>query len=144
MNERSTTDLIIIHCSATKPSMDIDAEWIKRVHIQRGFRTIGYHFFIQRDGSLEPGRSIEEIGAHAYGKNSTSVGICLAGGVDEDMKPDDNYTDKQWWALLNIVNELCAKYPDADLIGHNEVSNKACPSFDVKKWREENVTRYKS
>jgi len=144
MNERQNTELIVIHCAATKPSMDVDAEWIKKIHIQRGFRTIGYHFFIQRNGVVEPGRAVEEIGAHAYGKNKTSVGVCLAGGVDEGMKPENNFTDSQWWALANLVNELCKTYPEAEVIGHNEVSNKACPSFDVTKWREENVTRYKS
>ena len=123
--------------------MDVDAEWIKKVHIQRGFRTIGYHFFINRAGLIEVGRQADEIGAHAYGKNSVSLGICLAGGIAEDSdEPEDNFTEQQHWALTNLVNELVEKYPDADVIGHNEVSDKACPSFDVKKWREKNVTKY--
>lgn len=144
MNERKTTDLIVIHCAATKPSMDIDAEWIKKVHIQRGFRTIGYHLFIKRNGTVEKGRDIEEIGAHAYGKNSTSIGICLAGGIDEDGEPENNFTSEQMDALNRRVRDLLRRYPDAEVIGHNEIGNKACPSFDVKEWRERYVTKYKT
>tara|TARA_Y100000593_G_scaffold45350_2_gene86287 strand:+ start:2775 stop:3152 length:378 start_codon:yes stop_codon:yes gene_type:complete len=124
--------------------MDIDAEWVKKVHIQRGFRTIGYHFFIKRDGSIERGRELREIGAHAYGKNAVSVGICLAGGIDEDGNPENNFTSEQMDALNRRVKALLRIFPDADVIGHNEIGNKACPSFDVKEWRKRNVEQYKS
>ena len=40
---------IILHCSATRPTMDIGVEEITEWHKQRGFRTIGYHYVIRRD-----------------------------------------------------------------------------------------------
>ena len=40
---RKKTDYIFIHCSATKPSMDVDAKEIDRWHRARGFLKIGYH-----------------------------------------------------------------------------------------------------
>lgn len=144
MSERKTTDLIIIHCAATTSTMDVDAEWIKKIHIQRGFRTIGYHFFIKRDGTIEVGRGVDEVGAHAYGKNGQSVGICLAGGVNEQNEPEDNFTDEQMKALTFQVELLLQRYPHAKVIGHYEVGNKACPSFNVEAWRAENIEQYKN
>ena len=29
--------------------------------------------------------------------------------------------------------------PDAKVIGHNEISEKDCPCFDVQKWKEDNL-----
>ena len=39
---REQTKYIVIHCSATKPSMDIGAKEIDRWHRERGWLKIGY------------------------------------------------------------------------------------------------------
>ena len=50
--------LIIIHCSATRAGQDFTAADIDRWHRQRGFRSIGYHFVVRLDGTVEPGRDV--------------------------------------------------------------------------------------
>jgi hypothetical protein len=40
------------------------------------FRSIGYHWFIRRDGKIEAGRSKTECGAHVIGQNTEKIGIC--------------------------------------------------------------------
>ena len=55
---------IIIHCSATPQGVDYTVADIDRWHRQRGFNKRGYHYVIYRDGSIHPGRPVEEIGAH--------------------------------------------------------------------------------
>ena len=35
--------------------------------------------------------------------------------------------------------ELAVDFPNAKVIGHNEISEKECPSFDVQKWKEDNL-----
>ena len=139
MPERKETNKIIIHCAATTPSMDIGIEEITKWHIQRGFSGCGYHYVIKRDGAVETGRAENDIGAHAYGHNSDSIGISLVGGISEDGKSEANYTDEQWLMLRELVEELIEKYPDADVIGHNDVSKKDCPCFNVKEWRKNEV-----
>lgn len=133
---RKTTDLIVIHCSATKPSMNIDAKTIDRWHREKGYLRIGYHFVIKRDGIIEIGRPENEIGAHARGVNDRSIGICLVGGLNEAGVPAAEYTDEQWQSLRKLVNGLAIKYPYAQIIGHRDVpgTQKACPSFDVREW----------
>jgi N-acetylmuramoyl-L-alanine amidase len=125
---------IIIHCSATPENKSFTAKDIDTWHRQRGYNGIGYHYVIRLDGSVENGRGLEQIGAHAYGHNAFSIGICYIGGCDEKMNPKDTRTPEQVVSLIKLLKVLRQKYPNAKIIGHNEVSDKACPSFDVQEW----------
>lgn len=131
---------IIIHCSATPEARVVTAEEIDDWHRGRGWSGIGYHYVIGLDGEVWEGRDIETPGAHARGYNSHSIGICYVGGMSEDMSaPKDTRTPEQNAALVKLVFTLKSKYGlgnDA-IFGHNEVSQKACPSFDVRKWIKE-------
>ena len=99
-----------------------------------GWRDIGYHFVIYRDGTVHKGRPIEQIGAHCSGYNANSIGICYIGGCATDGKtPKDTRTEAQRAALIQLVSELKASYPSATVHGHNEFAAKACPSFNVQK-----------
>jgi len=122
----------IIHCAATKPSMDIGVKDIDRWHRARGWLKVGYHFVIKRDGTLEEGRNVNEVGAHAKGHNTYSIGICLAGGIDEEGNSEDNFTDEQKRMLCTLLYSLRIDYPNARTIGHNEISSKECPCFDIQ------------
>jgi len=140
MEPRNSTDYIVIHCAATKASMDIGLTEIRKWHVQgNGWRDVGYHYIIRRNGEVELGRSIRDTGAHAAGYNHKSVGLCMVGGMAEDNSAENNFTAQQWTALLDLVKQLKADYPEADVIGHNEISEKECPSFDVQKWKGDNL-----
>lgn len=135
-------NLILIHCSATPPDMDIGAKEIDKMHKARKFRMIGYHVVIRRNGRVEGGRELDEQGAHAKGFNENSIGICLIGGVKEDGKtPDFNYTANQMKSLDRLVETLKYEYPDAEVLGHRDLPNvtKACPCFDVRQYFTEDV-----
>ena len=124
---------IIVHCSATLEGRDYTVADIDRWHKQRGWKGIGYHYVIYRDGSIHTGRKIEEIGAHCTGQNADSIGICYIGGVATDGKtPKDTRTPAQKAALRSLINELKAKFPGITVHGHREFADKACPCFDVK------------
>ncbi len=128
-------DTLIIHCAATPPSMDIGAKEIDRWHKEQGWSEIGYHFVIRRDGTIEKGRPLENIGAHVRGHNKGSIGVCLVGGVDEKGKAKSNFTGPQWLSLERILYQFKAEYPEGKVFGHNDFDKgKACPSFSVKKW----------
>lgn len=146
---RPRTDFIVIHCSATKPSQDVDAREIDRWHRRQGWLKIGYHWVIKRDGTLETGRLLSEAGAHVKGYNDRSIGICMVGGVAEASgKPESNFTPAQWETLEGTVVSMLGLYPRATVVGHRDLSpdlngngkvepneyTKACPSFDVKQW----------
>ena len=132
-------DKIIVHCSATRPSHDIDAKEIDRWHKKRGWSGIGYHFFIKRGGLIEIGRPIEKQGAHTKGLNKNSIGICYAGGVKEERgedgkwDADDNRTSEQIASLLTLLRLLKKIFPEATIHSHRDFAAKACPSFDATK-----------
>lgn len=125
---------IIVHCSATPEGKDFTVQQIDAWHRQRGFRCIGYHYVIYRDGSVHRGRPEGQVGAHCTGHNAHSIGVCYIGGCASDGKtPKDTRTDAQRAALVKLLRELKAKYTVAAIYGHRDFANKACPSFDATK-----------
>lgn len=127
---------IVVHCSASPPQVYVDAAVIDRWHRARGFFRIGYHFVIKRDGTVESGRSTDEIGAHVEGFNACSIGVCMAGGVNDAGKAVNDFTAAQWTALSSKLTDLTKQFPQAAVQGHRDFPNvhKDCPCFDVKPW----------
>lgn len=140
-------NLIVVHCSATPEGKDFTVEDIDRWHRQRGFKKIGYHFVVYRDGSVHKGRDINEVGAHVKGYNSNSIGVCYIGGLTADgKKTKDTRTPAQKQGLKNLLAQLKKQFPNAKILGHRDLSPdknhdgkiepnewiKKCPSFDAK------------
>jgi N-acetylmuramoyl-L-alanine amidase len=121
--------------------MDIGRKEIDLWHRQRGMFEIGYHRVIRRDGTIEQGRQDDEMGAHALGFNSFSLGVCLVGGTGPlpVAEPEANFTPAQMRALNSLLLGWKHSYADAKIVGHHELPSphsrsKACPSFNVQQW----------
>lgn len=131
---RQSTDAIFVHCSATKATQDVGVREIRQWHKEQGWLDVGYHYIIRRDGTIEAGRDEGSVGSHARGYNSTSVGVCLVGGIDAKGKPEANFTEAQMESLRSLLGELKERYPDAAIMAHHDVAPKACPSFNLQHW----------
>jgi N-acetylmuramoyl-L-alanine amidase len=120
--------LIIIHCSATPDGRETTAADIHQWHSEppRNWSGIGYHYVIKLDGTVEAGRPEYWQGAHASGHNEDSIGICMIG--------TERFTVNQYSSLKNKIKRLQNKYPNIKVIGHNQVSDKTCPGFNVQEW----------
>lgn len=127
-------DLIVVHCSATPEGKHFSTETIRNWHVNgNGWSDIGYHWVVELDGKVRAGRPEQRVGAHVKGYNRSSIGICYVGGMSKDMKlPKDTRSQVQRESLERLLLELKVKYPKAIIRGHNDFSNKACPSFDAK------------
>lgn len=100
---------------------------IRKWHKARGFNDIGYHFVIKRNGEIEIGRTLNDIGAHCKGYNIDSVGTCLIG-------KNGNFTGNQYASLKRIDKMLIALFPLIKTYPHNHFNkHKTCPTFDVAK-----------
>ena len=145
---RRQTKYIVIHCSATPPGSDIGADEINDWHKRRGWKKIGYHAVIRRDGKIEFGRHFDQVGAHVAGQNYQSVGVCMVGGVDEQGDAENNFTPGQFASLRVLIAVLSRAYTQTKVVGHRDLSPdlngdgiitadefvKECPSFNVAKW----------
>ena len=131
-------DLIVIHCTASRPDQHISMELLNQMHQARGWKCCGYHYYITRDGQLYQGRPEEMVGAHARHYNAHSIGICYEGGLDQKGRPADTRTPAQKAALIALLRSLKIDYPDAEIVGHCELEgvHKACPCFPVSVYRD--------
>lgn len=139
---------IVVHCS--------DSPWgsspeIRKWHLDRGWSDIGYQYVIDNgkikpdyyldcmNGSVEVGRPIDgdmmvefgEKGAHAYGYNSDSIGICLIG--------KEVFTPAQMGSLFGLVSDLMIKFKiePENVVGHYELDpKKTCPNLDMESFRK--------
>lgn len=125
--------LIIIHCSAVRPWQESGFREIDLWHRQKGWKYgCGYHYIIRRDGSVEEGRPIEQIGAHCLYRNDHSIGIVYEGGLDAKGEPADTRTEAQKVAMRELLERLHSEFPKAVIAGHNVFNPmKACPCFNA-------------
>jgi N-acetylmuramoyl-L-alanine amidase len=137
-------DTIFVHCTATRAEWWADrrssekAAECKRWHLDRGWSDVGYHYFVDRDGTVTEGRPIEVTPATQKGHNTGSVAIALWGGHggDQDDQFEEHFTPEQDRALRKLIAQLRMEYPSITKVrGHNEVSlAKPCPCFQVTPW----------
>ena len=125
---------IAVHCTAgpaTQTTKAIKDYWKNNL----GWKSVGYHYLINADGTIEQLSQESEITNGVAGFNSVTVHISYKGGVDATNKPKDTRTPKQKESILKLLKELKKRYPKAIIQGHKDFPNvkKACPSFEAKK-----------
>jgi len=118
---------VIVHCAATPDTVNrsITADDVDRWHKERGWKGIGYQWFIRGDGTVEKGREEHDLGAHTKGQNEDSIGICYDGSYLPTVAQINAFTDlyrqiRQQWGI-----------DYKSWFGHNDFANKDCPGFDM-------------
>lgn len=128
LSVRSVTDAIIVHHTAS--TADLTAADVHRIHRQNGWSGIGYHLFIRKDGLIETGRPLEDVGAHTYGYNKDTIGVCLSGNFNVEYP-----SDAQLESATKLIGLLCQIYslnPDAGTVyGHRDFNATACPGDNL-------------
>lgn len=126
----SDVKYIVVHCSDSPQGRGDGAEAIHRWHLEKGWSGIGYHYVINENGGIEHGRPTYWEGAHAYGYNSQSIGICLIGRGE--------YTEEQYNTLAGLLKRELRQFTNAVVVGHKDLNKgKECPMFDVIEWWKE-------
>lgn len=149
---RKETTRIILHDSHTPPEIERGGEvarWAAMAldgGLRMGLLGVGYHFIIERDGTVVESRRRHLVGTHTPGHNLDSIGVCLVGGR-EASQPGvgvNNFTFRQHRALLQLLAALRSEYSkDVEVVGHSEVQryrNKSladCPCLDMDELRQD-------
>lgn len=159
--------MIVLHCSATAIDRAYSIEDLERDHKARGFKSIGYHYYIRRDGNIHKCRPLTFVGAHVLGYNANSIGVCYEGGIiaggraNNPNHAKDTRTDAQKLAIKEVIKEIYSIVGDfqdmseVQILGHRDLSPdvdgdgivepwewmKMCPCFDVKDENYQNLIR---
>ena len=134
IKKRNQTDFIIVTCTDTKPDKLLDIVQLDRLHRALGWICVGCHFLIDKFGEIQKGRELEEHGSHTWGYDESSVCITLVGGRNlEGLPTDQSYFEEQLESLLLLVYKLKKIYPDARVIGQDQLlKDEEKPYFDVE------------
>jgi N-acetylmuramoyl-L-alanine amidase len=122
---------LFVHCTATQPTATVSAilnYWRTKLE----WKNPGYHILLSTDGFFQLA-NFDVVCNGVKGYNANSLHISYIGGIDKTGKPKDTRTESQTQLITAFIDEVKKKYPNIKVLGHNEVSNKACPSFSVKK-----------
>ena len=101
--------IIVHHTAANTPNPQFLA--INQWHKERDFPKsslgffVGYHYVIEKNGELKQAREDLEEGAHTFGQNFSSIGVCLVGNFSKAYP-----TKEQLQTLGNLLVSLCNKY----------------------------------
>lgn len=96
---------------------------------------VGYHYFIDKNGIVTQTRKDDEEGAHTVGKNSSSIGICLAGNFDAFYP-----TPEQIDALRSLLKSKMTLYsvPVVKIVPHRAFASKTCYGRNLRDtWGQE-------
>lgn len=126
LTRRPSTNYIVVHHTAS--SDDLTTSDIHQMHLNNGWAGVGYHFVLEKDGSVHQGRPVWAQGAHAEGHNFESIGVNLVGNFDEG---DNEPTDEQMESLKILLDDLKFAYPGASIVGHRDLNATACPGRNL-------------
>lgn len=126
--DRYSTNRIVVHHTAGPVNQSVLD--IHRYHRSKGWLGVGYNLLQDKEGAWHEGRGIDKQGAHAFGYNSNSVGICLIGNFEEDALSSD-----RWESLVQMCSFLCLQYglEYTDIVGHRELpgASTLCPGKHI-------------
>lgn len=122
LSKRGTTDLLILHHSGTTTCTP---DGVHSWHVGNGWAGIGYHYLVRKDGTIYRGRPEDTVGAHAYGANSHSIGVCFEGNYEVEQ----SMPAAQLAAGQALVADIKRRWGITKVIGHKDVAGSTtdCP-----------------
>lgn len=102
---------------------------IRRLHQDKGWGDIGYHYIVDPMGGVWEGRPLSWQGAHVANQNPGNIGVMCLGNF-EVQSP----TARQLAALDTIVVALGRQYrvPIHEVKTHQELAPTACPGRSLQ------------
>ena len=138
-------EYLVIHNTATPEGRPVSKKDIEQWHlVERGWSKVGYRDMIHLDGRLENLIKFDqddtidswEVSNGARGFNGKSAHVVFVGGTEKNniKKSKDTRTEEQYVSLELYVRFFILRHPNIKVIGHNEISEKDCPGYDVGVW----------
>jgi N-acetylmuramoyl-L-alanine amidase len=133
---------VVVHWTETFTNANLSAEQIHDAHNAVGHDGIGYHYVIRRDGSLQRGRPLDQVGEHTTtnGHNNYSIGLAFVGGLNvstsqfgsEEFSQAASLTRVQFNTFRKFLQAFYGRFSGGQVLGHNDIDpNELDPGFDV-------------
>lgn len=136
-NIRKMTDYIVIHHTAGSDNGKIND--IAKIHLgEHQWSTVGYHYFIDVDGTIYQLKPDNEVAPHSFHYNDNSVAIVLNGNFNNKQVPEAQYK-----ALVLLTRQIMTKYniSKSAVLRHCDLNgnNTECPGkyFNLEKFRKD-------
>ncbi len=104
--------------------------------------TVSAHFLIRRDGELIQFVGCEQRAWHAGVSSWRGRSACNDFSLGIELEGCDSaaFTDAQYRVLATLLDELCVRYPIADIVGHSDIApgrkTDPGPHFDWPRLRD--------
>lgn len=135
----------------------VGAEEVHQMALGRGFSGCSYHYIIKRDGSIQRGRPVNKMGAHAKenGHNRYSIGVSFVAGYNcpsgtpnrNSYISSESVSSEQWNSMDQFIRAFYDVWPGGQVWGHNDTDpgNKSDPGIDIpeyvyRKFRKRNIS----
>lgn len=140
-----TITRIFVHCTGSPQATTTVSSLFAEFH-RKGWSKPGYHYVVFPNGVIRQLLSESQVANGVKGYNRHSIHIAYVGGVDGNLRTLDNRTEAQRKTLLRVLRALRKAYPNAQILGHRDISPdtnhngivdpweriKDCPCFDAK------------
>ena len=129
---------VIVHWSETFTNANLTGLELQQL---TGAGSNAYHYIIKRDGSMERGVLLDEVGTASPGHNTYSIQICLVGGVNVASEDDaingnlgaSSITRTQFNTLHQLFRVFFLHFPGGQALGHGEFDvTQLDPGFEVR------------
>lgn len=119
---RQATKYIVIHRTETETLRPM-VGWF-----QTDERAVSAHVIVDKDGTIVQMMPFDAVAFHCPGFNNQSIGVEVVG------EEESGVPNVQLHRLVSVLRLLVAKYPDAKLVPHSDVSIRpagtSCPGSD--------------
>lgn len=123
---------IFVHCTASNQNATVND--IKAEFKRKGWKNPGYHYLVDKDGVIHQLLDDSKVSNGVKGYNSTSINVAYIGGIDSSGKGVDNRTEQQKKSLRSLLKVLHSRYPDAQIMGHRDISPDTNGNGIVDPW----------
>lgn len=119
-------DWIVWHHSATSTG---SAEGFAKYHVEKhDWPGIGYHFVIEKDGTIKQTNELTTVSYHCPGRNTDGVGVCLVGNFSNSM-PTKEQMQSATWLGREIRKRVGKNLTSAP---HGDFKDTSCPGDKLR------------
>jgi N-acetyl-anhydromuramyl-L-alanine amidase AmpD len=118
------TQTVVHHSAATNQTAEDYARYHVNHHRWPG---IGYHYVIEKDGTIVQGNPLTNVSYHTRGYNTKSIGICLSGNFEIEQP-----TAQQMHSLGLLIDYVRGVVPNQmQVYGHRDFGSTSCPGDNL-------------